>query len=552
MIVTLLEQDKITNIYLPAKKKGIYWIRNGRNNEKLISIEAYYGKWLAKSTSSMWFLGDEKQPCDKMILKLFHLYTVQALCEDTISHIMVEPDVRYERVQIVSKDEILIGRGRNNDICLNSSAVSSVHARLCKRADRWILLDEDSTNGTYVNNQRVRGSSWLEPGDIIYIMGFRIIMGKGFLAIGNPKEGMVTMNAQCFVPIYHKPIGGYKNDILPTIDYYTPGVISLTGDETLEECVEIIEKERNTLWTLTREHPNFLNIRIGENKKIDLKACCRVGVKGSWKQLEQFAKGFLLHVVTSYSYKDVKVICLLDDKMVDEWSMVRWLPHLYDSCMDESLFARNSSDVKHIVKQIQRREWKNNRGVTTNSPCYIVFGWDRMLEQVWNESCISHDNNVMHISLCDNNINDILQCDYMIELEKETGRIWTTCADSLQAPSKMMCHEFIPDKCAHNIDMLCLELANTYLDDGGLSERTYRVELYVPAYERTYDMTVPCNKRICEIIPSIEKQLKKKEPGYVSLGDITILCEREAGIVLDVELTPEESGILNGTRLMLI
>lgn len=547
MIVTLLQQERITNLYLPSKKKGKFWIKNEKTDDKGIMIEGRCGNWFAKSASAMWFLDDDNKYCDKVMFTPFHLYTVQIFGEDTISHIMAEPDIQYKRVRIVSKDNILIGRAKSNDICIDSIAVSLVHARLCKKDDKWIVSDEDSTNGIYVNNQRVKGCFAVEPGDIIYIMGIRIIMGKGFLAINNPK-GMVTLNAQCFVPICHKQRNSNIKDTSTIVEYYKPDVNVLTGNEALQDCVDITEKEKNMLWSFTREHPHYLNIRIGKNTIIDLTENSCVCVKGSRTNLEAFAKGILLRIITGYSYKDVKVIAFLDDRIGESWSTVRWLPHFVDASIGQSLFIKNSSDMKQLVNQLQRQNKKN----VTNSPFYIVLGWNRQLEQIWTECEMSSSKNVKRISFYDTTIDDVFLWDCVINLENETGNMCTTYKASLQTHSKRVCHTFIPDMCCENIDMLCLELANTYLEDGGINEEIYKVEVYVPAFEGTYDITVSRNEKIGELLSSIKKQLAQKESGYMPLGDSAVLCEREVGIVLDAELTPEESGILNGTRLMLI
>jgi len=50
-----------------------------------------------------------------------------------------------------------VGRGPNASLCLGSMTVSSVHAELTRDGDSLLLRDLDSTNGTYVNGQRIAG-----------------------------------------------------------------------------------------------------------------------------------------------------------------------------------------------------------------------------------------------------------------------------------------------------------------------------------------------------------------------------------------------------------
>ncbi len=62
-----------------------------------------------------------------------------------------------------------IGRGEECDISFpDDSGVSRIHVRLDRDGDDWMLLDLGSTNGTFVNGERV-SEVRLKPGDVIEI-----------------------------------------------------------------------------------------------------------------------------------------------------------------------------------------------------------------------------------------------------------------------------------------------------------------------------------------------------------------------------------------------
>jgi len=63
----------------------------------------------------------------------------------------------------------LIGRSGECDIRLDDAAASAQHARLFRKGRRWLLEDLKSSNGTFVNEQRVRGRHDLGAGDRIKI-----------------------------------------------------------------------------------------------------------------------------------------------------------------------------------------------------------------------------------------------------------------------------------------------------------------------------------------------------------------------------------------------
>ena len=65
-------------------------------------------------------------------------------------------------------DSITIGRANDNDIVLDNQSASGHHAKIIKVANQYKLEDLNSTNGTFVNNNKV-ANKILKEGDIIAI-----------------------------------------------------------------------------------------------------------------------------------------------------------------------------------------------------------------------------------------------------------------------------------------------------------------------------------------------------------------------------------------------
>ena len=63
----------------------------------------------------------------------------------------------------------LLGRGDEADIVLEDAFASSRHAQLVPHGDVIVLEDLGSTNGTYLNDEPLRGPQPLHPGDRIRI-----------------------------------------------------------------------------------------------------------------------------------------------------------------------------------------------------------------------------------------------------------------------------------------------------------------------------------------------------------------------------------------------
>jgi pSer/pThr/pTyr-binding forkhead associated (FHA) protein len=64
---------------------------------------------------------------------------------------------------------VTIGRAPENTLVVTDDYASSHHARISQSDGRWIVEDIGSTNGTWVNRNRIVGPTVLEPGSTLRI-----------------------------------------------------------------------------------------------------------------------------------------------------------------------------------------------------------------------------------------------------------------------------------------------------------------------------------------------------------------------------------------------
>lgn len=64
---------------------------------------------------------------------------------------------------------IMLGRHRNNDIVIKDPFVSKKHFQIIKDEDEYFLEDMGSSNGTYLNKEKILDIVKLENGDIIRV-----------------------------------------------------------------------------------------------------------------------------------------------------------------------------------------------------------------------------------------------------------------------------------------------------------------------------------------------------------------------------------------------
>lgn len=72
-------------------------------------------------------------------------------------------------------DQITIGRDSVNEIVINDAEISRRHARLTFQGGKYVLEDLGSTNGTFVNGQRLAGPRVLKAGEVVSF-GEQIVM----------------------------------------------------------------------------------------------------------------------------------------------------------------------------------------------------------------------------------------------------------------------------------------------------------------------------------------------------------------------------------------
>jgi predicted component of type VI protein secretion system len=135
----------------------------------------------------------------------------------------------------LEKAEVFMGRDTNNDIMINDPEISRRHARLIREGDDYLYEDLGSTNGTFIQGQRLAAPTLLKHGMILTIgervmISYMIAMSDPFatVAVSRPAATAVPQQASA-VPEPPKPplqVPPAQTPPLQTPPSYVPPVYS--------------------------------------------------------------------------------------------------------------------------------------------------------------------------------------------------------------------------------------------------------------------------------------------------------------------------------------
>lgn len=201
MIVVLITKKRIYTTSLPVKANGRYWISDVDEQGKprqLVDIEGVQNQWLIHSSSLLTLLDDSGRETDTLSLG-FENRVINCRYHEGGTSVQLYIDAEKESSQtyhkycVQSECRLNIGRTPDNQIIFDNKYVSSHHACLIWKNHTWSITDTQSKNGTFVNQERI-ATKTLIPGDVIYIMGLKIVVGNAFFAVNQP-SGNVSLAA---------------------------------------------------------------------------------------------------------------------------------------------------------------------------------------------------------------------------------------------------------------------------------------------------------------------------------------------------------------------
>jgi pSer/pThr/pTyr-binding forkhead associated (FHA) protein len=90
---------------------------------------------------------------------------------------------------LVKTPIVNIGRADYNDLIIPDESISTSHAKLQRREGVWVLVDLESTNGTFVDGERIKADAPIAPGTMVRFGDIQLVFEPTDDAMGVAKGG---------------------------------------------------------------------------------------------------------------------------------------------------------------------------------------------------------------------------------------------------------------------------------------------------------------------------------------------------------------------------
>ncbi len=198
LLLTTVFENGFQEIYLPAvdNKSHPTEIRpsvSGLPQDIVLPLEVWDGVWSMAHSSQFVTTVDENVVSETKLTPGM-LLNCAVNGTDVIFSMTVafadEGNTAFDKyfMDMNTIGTVTIGSNASqNVICYSNKFCSPSHAEIMRENDVVYIVDKNSVNGTFVNGRLLFGKQPLYYGDVIYIVGLKLVYLDNVIAINNPK-----------------------------------------------------------------------------------------------------------------------------------------------------------------------------------------------------------------------------------------------------------------------------------------------------------------------------------------------------------------------------
>ncbi len=267
ILITTIFENGFQEIYLPAVDNRNFPIEirpsvTGLTDDIILPLEVWDGKWSMTSTRQFNITVDEKI-VEEAKLELGTLLNCEVKNTELVFSLTVsEADIgnmAFDKyfLDLTKTGAIGIGNVKDrNTITYSNRFCSPEHAEIFLHDGVAYIQDKNSVNGTFVNGRLLTQRQALSYGDVIYIVGLKIVYLDNVLAVNNPK-GECTIDEKRLKIIKIEPTS-YTEEVS---DYSAEDVYFLRTPRKVEITdSEVFTMERAPTKNTRKQQPMFLTL----------------------------------------------------------------------------------------------------------------------------------------------------------------------------------------------------------------------------------------------------------------------------------------------------
>ena len=195
-VTVISYRGNLRETYIPIDSDGIHYVMDQDGKEPLLSFQKKDDTWRAFCGKKVYFVISGKASGSLSVplynCSLYHLAGPDGGYYLYAEEVNKEAGIRHN-YSVEKYCHITIGRADDCGILIKNDYVSRHHAELMWDEKGWRIIDTNSTNGVFVNDNKAQ-DSLLRYGDSIFIMGLRIVVGFGFISINDGNKRAIIQS----------------------------------------------------------------------------------------------------------------------------------------------------------------------------------------------------------------------------------------------------------------------------------------------------------------------------------------------------------------------
>lgn len=196
MIIYLMTKNSLITFPLPIDVDGNYWIQTpniSKTPVNILNIKAQDAKWVM-SVSNDYILFDNGQPVENTdLLANKYYYLRNQLTNETVIVFPCDLNTDSLYYDIREINELYIGSDPKCSISFSTNLISPVQAQILRTTNGFKITNlVPDKLPIFVNGIMVEDKQYLHYGDVVFIVGLRIILLNDILIVNDLKTALLA------------------------------------------------------------------------------------------------------------------------------------------------------------------------------------------------------------------------------------------------------------------------------------------------------------------------------------------------------------------------